>query len=248
MRIAILGSTGMLGSKVAKLLPDAICPKFDLSYPEEYPPLEADVIINCAGIIPIKCKRDVDMILVNSIAPRCLARLYRFAHIVNVSTDCVFSGDKGNYSVLDNPDARDTYGRSKALGEYQADNVTNVRTSFIGFKHGLIPFLLEHKGSGIQGWSNALWNGSTVGAVAEAIVKIALGCPVGLIHLTCPTALSKFNLLCYLDYLFGLDVVISPVREPITNHILMPTIPLPFITTREQELLDDFHSYDLLQP
>ena len=37
--------------------------------------------------------------------------------IIQLSTDCVFSGKKGMYIEKDSPDADDIYGRSKIMGE-----------------------------------------------------------------------------------------------------------------------------------
>lgn len=54
------------------------------------------------------------------------------AKLIHVSTDCVFSGKKGNYNESDFRDADDIYGRSKALGEIINDKDLTIRTSIIG--------------------------------------------------------------------------------------------------------------------
>ena len=61
--------------------------------------------------------------------------------MVQLSTDCVFSGEKGNYIETDIADAKDVYGKSKSMGEIILDNVITIRKSTIGFElsepHGL---------------------------------------------------------------------------------------------------------------
>ena len=54
------------------------------------------------------------------------------ARLIHISTDCVFSGRRGNYSEDDLPDAADLYGRSKLLGEVCDAPALTLRTSMIG--------------------------------------------------------------------------------------------------------------------
>ena len=54
------------------------------------------------------------------------------ARFIHISTDCVFSGAKGNYHEDDGCDAKDFYGRSKLLGEVAYGNAVTLRTSIIG--------------------------------------------------------------------------------------------------------------------
>ena len=37
--------------------------------------------------------------------------------LIHISSDCVFSGNKGNYLDSDSPDPIDLYGKTKALSE-----------------------------------------------------------------------------------------------------------------------------------
>ena len=72
------------------------------------------------------------------------------ARLVHVSTDCVFTGTRGNYREADIPDAGDLYGRSKLLGEVDEAHATTLRTSIIGEElagpHGLVGWFLSQKG------------------------------------------------------------------------------------------------------
>src|SRR5579859_7472423 len=80
-----------------------------------------DAVINCIGIIKQHehAKDSIISLTVNALFPQRLARLCQAAgcRLVHISTDCVFSGKKGNYLESDPSDAEDLYGRSKYLGE-----------------------------------------------------------------------------------------------------------------------------------
>ena len=69
-----------------------------------------DVVVNCIGVVKqIPAAKDpVVSISVNSLFPHLLARACTKAgaRLVHVSTDCVFSGEQGNYRESDRPDAR----------------------------------------------------------------------------------------------------------------------------------------------
>ena len=94
-----------------------------------------EIIINCVGIL-IKGSREHpdNAILINAYFPHLLKRLSDEvgAKLIHISTDCVFSGKKGNYTEDDFRDADDVYGRSKALGEIINDKDLTIRTSIIG--------------------------------------------------------------------------------------------------------------------
>ena len=127
-----------------------------------------DVVINCIGVV--KQRDEVNDCLptlkINSLLPRYLEHLcnsigVRFIH---VSTDCVFSGDKGDYIETDLPDAKDLYGVSKYLGEVFGDNCLTLRTSIIGLelshKKSLVEWFLAQQGE-IKGYKNAIYSGVT---------------------------------------------------------------------------------------
>ena len=84
--------------------------------------------------------------------------------LIHFSTDCVFSGLKGNYLETDFADANDIYGRSKFLGEISNNGNITIRTSFIGKELGtnraLLNWFLSQKGK-IKGYKNAIYSGLT---------------------------------------------------------------------------------------
>src|SRR6476469_1341691 len=74
------------------------------------------IVLNCIGIVKqLKEANDslhaieINALFLHRLAQ--LARRYRF-RLIHFSTDCVFSGFKGNYSEDDVPDPQDLYGRT----------------------------------------------------------------------------------------------------------------------------------------
>ena len=182
MKILILGAEGMLGHKVVKALknlnpiaptrqeynaPDSIA-RFGLQ--------ENDWIINCIGIIPQKNQSAEDMQRINADFPRFLAMegSHRF---IQIATDCVFAGTKGNYTELSQRDATDAYGQSKKLGE--SESFMNLRCSIIGSeltsKKSLFEWVKNQPiGASIKGFVNHIWNGITTDAFARIVRGIIL--------------------------------------------------------------------------
>ena len=138
--------------------------------------IHPDIVINCAGLT--KHKEDADDPLlalpINSLIPHRLANLCRLigARLIHISTDCVFSGMKGNYSENDFSDARDIYGKSKSLGEINHPNTITLRTSTIGHelqsKHGLLEWFLSQNKQ-CKGYSRAVFSGFPTVVLAEII-------------------------------------------------------------------------------
>ena len=94
-----------------------------------------DLIINCIGVLIKGSKEHPDnAIFINAYFPHLLKKLSDKigAKLIHISTDCVFSGKRGNYTESDFRDADDIYGRSKALGEIINDKDLTIRTSIIG--------------------------------------------------------------------------------------------------------------------
>ena len=178
-----------------------------------------DVIINAAGVIKQRpsSKDVVTTLLVNSILPHRLAvfsKEYGFRLIV-VSTDCVFSGGKGNYAESDPADALDLYGRSKNLGEIDLPNCLTVRTSIIGRElataHGLVEWFLSNRGGKVRGFRNAIYSGFPTIVFADIISSLLSRSPTlsGIYHVS-SDPIDKFTLLGLINDSFKADVKIEP--------------------------------------
>ena len=97
-----------------------------------------DAVINGIGIVKQRdeAKQAVPSIQINALFPHQLADLCveRGLRVIQISTDCVFSGLRGNYSESDVPDPLDLYGRTKLLGELNRPGMLTLRTSIIGWQ------------------------------------------------------------------------------------------------------------------
>ncbi|MDA8707871.1 sugar nucleotide-binding protein, partial [Hellea sp.] len=123
------------------------------------------------------------------------------ARFIEVSTDCVFTGRKGNYSEDDIPDARDIYGVSKLLGEVTDNpNAVTIRTSIIGHESGraasLVDWFLSTSGE-VKGYQKAIFSGFPTAYLAQIIGEHILPKPelTGLYHVSAEP-IDKYALLC----------------------------------------------------
>lgn len=162
-----------------------------------------EAIVNAVGIVKQRSEA-ADAILsleVNSLLPHRLSRLCGEigARLIQVSTDCVFSGRKGMYREDDLEDARDLYGRSKLMGEVHDPQAVTLRTSIIGLelarKKSLIEWFLAQTGE-IRGYARAIYSGFTTMEMARIIERVLLRHPEihGLWHVA-SLPISKYDLL-----------------------------------------------------
>ncbi|ENO0516206.1 dTDP-4-dehydrorhamnose reductase family protein [Escherichia albertii] len=183
--------------------------------------LRPDYVFNCVGIIKQldAAKDNITSISINSLLPHKLARLcstYK-AKLIHFSTDCVFSGKKGNYNEKDLPDAYDLYGKSKQLGEVDYGGHLTLRTSIIGHEisshHSLVDWFLSQKNS-INGYSNAVFSGLPTVYVAEVIHKYIIpnaGC-CGLRHLSVEP-INKYELLGLINEIYSHNIQINNSKD-----------------------------------
>ncbi len=176
-------------------------------------------VINCVGIVKqVADAHDaVKSIEINSLFPHrlsvlCAANKCRLIHI---STDCVFSGAKGNYREEDNPDPVDLYGRSKLLGEVTEGDALTIRTSMIGLElssqHGLLEWFLSRKGTEVKGYRKAIFSGFTTRALSGILKDVLFRYPAlkGLYHVS-SSPINKFDLLTLIRDKTGIDIKIVP--------------------------------------
>lgn len=134
---------------------------------------ECDWIINAIGIIKPLIKDDnadqVERALwVNGMLPHKLGEWAgkNGTRVLQIATDCVYSGQKGRYDEGDLHDPLDVYGKTKSLGECYLPNVSHMRCSIIGpevkdHRSLLDWFLNQPAGGAVKGFSNHDWNGVT---------------------------------------------------------------------------------------
>jgi len=134
------------------------------------------IVINAVGIVKQRpaAADPLESIEVNSLFPHHLAKACRIAdaRLIHISTDCVFSGEKGGYTEADNPDPVDLYGRSKLLGEVSGPGCITIRTSMIGLElannSSLVEWFLRQHGD-VHGYTRSIWSGLTTAELARVI-------------------------------------------------------------------------------
>ena len=227
MRILVFGASGMLGHSIMNCfgnhdelqligtttnlnyktditsqllyfnyLEDNNIDKFLLKY-------NPDIIINSLGVVKQNKKIDnkLDSLYLNSIFPNLLAKfsLNEGIRYIHISTDCVFSGIKGDYVENDKPDTLDFYGTTKLLGESLTETSLIIRTSLIGHelfnKYGLLEWFLNERDKCL-GFSNAFFSGFTTNQFSQILKKIILEKPNlnGIYHVS-SNKISKYDLL-----------------------------------------------------
>jgi dTDP-4-dehydrorhamnose reductase len=172
--------------------------------------VKPDITINCIGILNDRAENNPMLAAqVNSLLPHQLAKLMERhqGKLIHISTDCVFSGTKGDYTEHDTPDGINVYARSKRWGEVMDDKHLTIRTSIIGpelKEDGIGLFLWFMKQSGeIKGYEKVLWNGVTTLELAKAIEMMIKHDVTGLYHLCSEEKVSKFMLLTLIKDVFG---------------------------------------------
>lgn len=177
-----------------------------------------DVVINCIGVIkPLVEKVGIPATTwQNARLPHELYRICRAkgARLIHISTDCVFSGSKGNYSEDDSSDADDIYGKTKYQGEVKDAGALTIRTSIIGRElagaNGLLEWFLANRGGRVKGYTNAIFSGfptlHLAGIIADIISKHQdLN---GLFHVA-SEPISKYSLLTLINDAFRLNITID---------------------------------------
>jgi dTDP-4-dehydrorhamnose reductase len=170
-------------------------------------------------------------IKVNSLFPYELAEAAgtKASKVLSIATDCVFSGERGDYVESDKHDALDVYGKTKSVGECYLPNAYNLRCSIIGPESKSYVFLLEWfrrqgKNARVNGFTNHRWNGVTTLQFARlclGVIKENLDLP-HIQHVIPGDTISKADLLnCFAREYNREDVAITPVEAPtVINRVL----------------------------
>ena len=249
MNILILGATGMLGSMVYRYLKqnsnfnitgtarkkDNQFIFFDIhkGFEDFSVDLKSiDYVINCIGITKPYCHDDSpreirNAIYINSLFPHTLSELAeeKGFKVMQIATDCVYSGTKGNYAEDAPHDALDVYGKTKSLGEVQVKSFLNLRCSIIGPERSNKAFLLEWflkqpKGATVKGFAHHLWNGVTTLQFAKLCEKIIFNEQFDILveqsnvyHFIPNNTVNKYELSCLFNKIFDKQLTINEYRD-----------------------------------
>ena len=225
-RVLVVGSTGMLGGTVYQTLTGSDIEVLEASRSRglifdaevelagellrKASLKPGDFVVNCVGLTKTHITEDkketIERALrLNVLFPIDLARAAEELNlrVIQVATDCVFSGDEGKYLESSPHDAYDAYGKSKSLGEVKSEHVMHLRCSLIGPEgEGRQSLLFEwvrasEPNSRLNGYVNHYWNGLTSLAFARIVAGIVESDSFspGLHHLVPADELTKYELI-----------------------------------------------------
>lgn len=255
-RVLIAGASGMLGHEAVRVLapdfevwgscrnpsalPDLGIPAYrmlaglDATSPESAYALvdevRPDFVINAVGIVKQRpaAQEAVPSVQVNSLWPHALADACERmgARMVHISTDCVFTGERGMYAESDIADAPDLYGRSKLLGEVtDREHVITLRTSMIGWQlgapTGLVAWFASNRDKPLKGFTKAVFSGLTAHALTDVIRDVVMPDESlsGVWHVSAEP-IDKYTLLTRLAEELGWDVEIEPSEDLVIDRSL----------------------------
>jgi dTDP-4-dehydrorhamnose reductase len=177
-----------------------------------------EAIVNAVGIVKQRpdAKESIPSLEINALLPHRLAVLCKGigARLIHLSTDCVFSGKKGNYLESDPSDAEDLYGKTKYLGEVHDSNCLTLRTSIIGRElsrnKSLLEWFLAQKGT-VKGFTNAIYTGFTTLEMSRIIEKLLVEFPnASGVYQVSSEPINKYELLLLFREKLGHDIEIVP--------------------------------------
>ncbi len=179
-----------------------------------------DTVINCIGILNQYAEENKSLAtFLNSYFPHFLAEVTdgTDTQVIHMSTDCVFSGKRGEYTEDDFRDGETFYDRSKALGELEDDKNITLRNSIVGPDInpngiGLMNWFMKQS-SPINGFTKAMWTGQTTLQLAKTMEVAAKERAFGLYNTVPDHSISKYDLLrLFNKYLRNDSIQINPVE------------------------------------
>ena len=238
MKIIVLGCTGVVGHAVALYFKEAGHEVFDgydatiydkSQLRKTIDEVRPDAIINCTAIVNQAAEVDkAGAAYLNAYLPHLLETLTAGTNtvVVHRSTDCIFSGAKGQYVLEDWPDAKSFYARTKAVGELNNNKDITIRVSLIGpaqdeHDGSLLNWYLNQKGE-VNGFVNAIWTGLTTLEYAKAIENLLNQKAHGVFQAAPKCAISKYELICIFEKYFPGGRTIVRVENNRVDKSLVP--------------------------
>lgn len=280
MRFLILGCNGMAGHTISlylkeqghdvfgfdrspsRIIESVVGDAMDASFIKELVGKNKyDTIINCIGLLNQFAERNqAGAAYLNAFFPHQLAQLTEGTdtQIIHMSTDCVFSGRKGQYTEDDFRDGTTFYDRSKALGEIENDKDLTMRQSIVGPDInsqgiGLLNWFMQQHGE-VTGYIGAMWTGQTTLQLAKTMEAAAKEKAHGLYNMVPSTDISKCDLLrLFNKYIRKEKISIIPVDKMAADKSLKRTrwnfgYTIPDYETMIAELADWMRAHKNLYP
>lgn len=215
---------------------------------------QPDVVINCVGLVKQLADANDPLLAVpvNTLLPHRLAALCQTARarLVHISTDCVFSGAKGNYLENDFPDADDLYGRSKLLGEVDYPHAITLRTSIIGHElaghRSLVGWFLAQD-TAVKGFTKAIFSGLPTLELACIVRDAVLPHPGlhGLFHVA-SEPINKYELLKLVARIYQKDIDVIPDDSLVIDRSLNAerfTQATGYVAPDWEQLVQSMHDF-----
>jgi len=215
--------------------------------------LKPDIIINCIGVLIQGTAKSIERaIFLNAYFPHWLKNLCDTldSKLIHISTDCVFSGLKGENSEETTPDAKDIYGKTKALGEFNSDKHLCLRTSIIGPElkkegEGLLHWVFNQKGK-IAGYSRVYWSGVTTLELAKAMSYAIDHKVSGLWNFTNGEKINKFELLNLIRNTFSLEeIILFKESKKVSDKSLITKRKLSYKVPSYEVMINDLKEFYL---
>jgi len=193
-------------------------------------------VINAIGTIkPYINESDpasrVRAIHVNALFPHNLAAASESvgARVIQIATDCVYSGAAGGYDESALHDALDIYGKTKSLGEVPSPAVMHLRVSIIGPELSGHVSLLDWfrglpSGAAVTGFDNHLWNGVTTMQYAR-LVRGAITnerFTPGMFHVVPTATVTKAEMLHLFSRELGradVQIAVAPAKQGVDRTL-----------------------------
>lgn len=179
---------------------------------------EVDMLINCASVTDVDAcenKYKDDAYEVNYKGVVNLRSVFK-RRIIQMSTDYIFNGVKGNYSENNRPDPINVYGMTKYLGELallesQFPDDVIIRTTILyggiktDFVRNIVHKLQQEETFTIP--KTLFGNPTYVPHLADAVMNICENrCIPRIIHVAGKEILSRYELALSVANIWGLDV------------------------------------------
>jgi dTDP-4-dehydrorhamnose reductase len=239
MKILVLGATGMAGHTIALYFkergnnvitfsrtPFTHCDNIigDVFDSEKIKALliddDFDAVINCIGILNKEAeKNSFKAVYLNSYLPHLIVETLkeRKTKFIQMSTDCVFSGNTGPYYENSFCDGKTFYDRTKALGEINDCKNLTFRNSIIGPDMnqngiGLFNWFMKQKNH-VYGFNGAIWTGVSTLTLAKAMEKALEQNLCGLYNLVNNETITKYELVRLFNKYFANNQIVVEKEE-----------------------------------
>ena len=173
---------------------------------------------------------EADPVLARAVNVDASVRLAEAAHragstFVLVSTDAVFDGTRGSYTEVDAPSPTSIYGITKVAAEEQVLAVGPAlvaRTNFFGWsptgRRSILEFFVTSlsRGEQVRGFTDFSTSSAYAQVLAEALWDLVASHASGIVHLTSPDSMTKYDFGVAVAQEFGLDAdLITPEQADI---------------------------------